>query len=75
MFRDQTFQPHQAAWRNRSGPISPCSNGARWMPSKRHASGWDRLALRMLKESLRSRRPHTSQTPLSAALRARRRGV
>ena len=35
--------PIRQAWRNRSGPISPCSNGARWMPSTRRASsraGW-----------------------------------
>jgi len=33
------------------------------------------VGLAHAQESLRSRRPHTSQTPLSAALRARRRGV
>jgi hypothetical protein len=32
----------QAA-RNRSGPISPCSKGARWMPSARRASRRARL--------------------------------
>src|SRR5579862_8314322 len=37
----------QAA-RNRSGPISPCSNGATKMPSGRRANRRSRLAFRMV---------------------------
>jgi hypothetical protein len=33
VLRDQTLQPIRQAWRNRSEPISPCSKGARWMPT------------------------------------------
>src|SRR6476660_10199322 len=45
VLRDQSLQPHQ--WRNRSGPISPCSKSLRKIPSTRRASSRQRLALRI----------------------------
>src|ERR1035438_7215464 len=43
------LESHAAGGRNRSGPISPCSNGATKMPSGRLASKRAKLVFRRLK--------------------------
>jgi len=43
-------RPIKQVCRNRSGPISPCPNGAKWMPSTRRASSRARLVLRSDRE-------------------------
>ena len=40
-------RPSRQAWRNRSGPISPCSKSLRKIRSTRRASSRERLALRI----------------------------
>ena len=59
-FETSPSSPIMQVWRNRSGPISPCSNGATKIPSGRRASSRARLVLRRLNGRARRSTPSSA---------------
>ena len=56
-FDTKPTRPSRQAWRNRSGPISPCSKSLRKMPSTRWTRNRERFAFRIVSGNLRMSSP------------------